>query len=425
MSLQGNFSLLNSSSTQNNTKVSNLTLGWRVQEHLAITITKYFILCSIMIVGIAGNILVILVSTKRKAFKSSLDLYLKNLAAADLGFLLLVIPAAVIRSEIPFGWPLGGFICRYVWPLVEIFHGASVWIIVAVAAERYRNIVGMVHVQRRRYSGGKQVMITITLAWVISFVVFCIPELAMVTYIETPRYKICTLDFPDPDGKQAAVQFYLWFMTAFSYIIPFIGIIWTYIAISRQLNRSNTFLRSLKNLIQKKSSRKYYSGPAGRRTLTSEGLVTRSRSSVDEAQTKSLSDGRRLTQNKRAKKILTPVAITFAITMLPLNMMRITVLYWRDFVNQTYYPILFFVTIIFTAAYASLNPALYSIVSADFRSSLRSLFRKSVDRIRSITTSSFAREMGHSTTILAPMNGAALLGGADRRCSALSESTRC
>ena len=45
----------------------------------------------------------------------------------------------------------------------------------------------------------------------------------------------------------------------------------------------------------------------------------------------------RLRQNKHAKRILTPVVLVWAITLLPLTILRLTVVVWPAVAAQEYY----------------------------------------------------------------------------------------
>lgn len=67
----------------------------------------------IALFGVVGNVLVTAVICRMGKKKKPVDLYLLNLAIADLGFLLLTFPLGVIKEKLPFSWPLGEFACLY------------------------------------------------------------------------------------------------------------------------------------------------------------------------------------------------------------------------------------------------------------------------------------------------------------------------
>jgi len=90
----------------------------------------------IALFGVVGNVLVTAVICRMGKKKKPVDLYLLNLAIADLGFLLLTFPLGVIKEKLPFNWPQGEFACLYLQPMPELFHGFSVWCITIIALHR-------------------------------------------------------------------------------------------------------------------------------------------------------------------------------------------------------------------------------------------------------------------------------------------------
>ncbi|XP_031549275.1 galanin receptor type 1-like [Actinia tenebrosa] len=362
-------------------------------ESLGVLITKYFFLGLLTLFGVVGNILVVVVTTKRKAFKSSLDLFIKNLAVADLGFLLLVSPPGVLRTVMPYRWPLGEFICLYIYPSVDIFHGASVWIIAAIAVERYRNIVGMARI-RRESQTKRSAKILMVGVWVFSFLLFCIPVYVAIVFLQPDgRSTICTMRWSR--GQQdnlVGTNIYIVFMVLFTYVIPLSVVTWTYVAISRQLRRSNTFLRGIKGIISRKTTKNITQVENCSQNFRNDSNRTANGTSFQNHSLISPSDSHRLAQNKRAKNILTPVAVLFAVSMLPISLLRIILIFWKAIIDENYYNIFFFLTVVFTAANSSLNPLVYSIVSREFRNALKSLFHKNKRDLSRCSASAFGQE---------------------------------
>lgn len=71
-----------------------------------------FIFGLIFIVGIVGNSLVVYVIFRNGAMKTVTNLYLMNLAVADLLFLTCCVPFTVCIYILPY-WPFGDFMCKY------------------------------------------------------------------------------------------------------------------------------------------------------------------------------------------------------------------------------------------------------------------------------------------------------------------------
>ena len=99
-----------------------------------------------------------------------MNYHLLSLAIADFGVLLIIYPVVVCKYLKPFKWLLGKRAYLYMLPTNEIFFGASIWSITAIAIERYRNIVGAKRYQFGKRSGLKTA-IGIFAVWLASFLV--------------------------------------------------------------------------------------------------------------------------------------------------------------------------------------------------------------------------------------------------------------
>ena len=300
----------------------------------------------IALFGVVGNALVLIVLRKLKRKKSITDFYIQNLAIADLGILLLSFPLVAIRERAPFGWPFGGFVCRFLYPIPDMFQGASVWCIAAIAIERHRKIS-----TARRYHQSprlgktllKRNVIVSSCLWFASFLIFSFPLYFVVEYLELPTGgRWCGPVWPAWDHEWVLARSYIALLTIFSYIVPLTVISWTYLAISSTIRRSNAFLRG--------------NGKADDKDLCSLRNINV-----------------RLRRNKRATKILTPIVVVFAITMLPFIILNITVVAWTEIAKQNYYENLLYVVAVFVMLNSSANPVIYSIASKDFRRRIKKL----------------------------------------------------
>ena len=333
-SFNANFSTTNDSvaNSVNSSPVDELKLGFQVL---------------IALLGVVGNALVLIVLRKLKSKKSITDFYVQNLAIADLGILLLSFPLVAVRERAPFGWPFGGFVCRFLYPIPEIFHAVSVWCIAAIAIERHRKISTRRRHHQNRFgkTSLKRNVIVSSCLWLASFLISSFPLYFVVEYRELQRGgRWCGPVWPAWDHEWVLARSYIALLTVFSYIVPLIVISWTYLAISVTIHRSNAFLRGI--------------------------------GKVDDKDCCSLRNNNvRLRQNKRATKILTPIVVVFAITMLPLNIFRITVVAWTEIAVQNYYENLFYVVAVFVMLNSSANPVIYSVASKDFRRRIKKLLQ--------------------------------------------------
>ena len=281
--------------------------------------------------GVIGNALVITVLKAAKKIQPG-EFYLMNLAIADLGTLLLTFPIVALKQHSP-SWLLGRFTCLYLTPFTEVFHGASVWFIAVIAVERYRQVVTVKMVLKNpNKASWQKAKIVATCVWVTSFLIFSLPMYFIVGHQEPEG---CAPNWP----SEIFIKIYNGLLTFFSYLLPLLVISFTYVIISRTLTRSNLFIIAMK--------RDQLSPEQNGKDLTIKSA--------------------RLSQNNRAKKILTPLVLVFALTMLPLNIIRFAVVLHPPLHEKNFYVSLLFVVAVFVLLNSSSNPVIYSVVSRDFR----------------------------------------------------------
>lgn len=322
------------------------------EDSLPVEAAKLSIYTTCALFGVIGNLLVIIILTKLRGKKTRVtDFFLINLATADLGSLLLTFPIGATRERVPFGWPFGKFVCLYLQPFTEIFHGASVWFIAITAVERYRKIAARnpkLHVKQR--ASFKRAGIVATCTWMASFLMFSLPLYFVVDYRKLPGGgTFCGPVWPAWDKDLVLARVYaVACLTMLSYILPLAVISWTFLAVSLKLNESSKFIKTMK------------SGEKENETanLNDCCVFTSGKHAI------------RLAQNIRAKRILTPVVLVFTFFMLPLALLRLCVVFWPAIANQKFYNNLFFAVVVCTIINSSANPVIYSMVRHDFRRQL-------------------------------------------------------
>ena len=302
--------------------------------------------------GVIGNVLVVIILTKVKGKKTRMtDFFLINLAIADLGFLLLTFPMGAARERAPLGWPFGKFVCLYLQPLAEIFHGASVWFIAITAIERYRKIAARnpkLQDAKKRASL-KKAGIVASCTWMASFIMFALPLYFIVDYQKLPGGgTFCGPEWPAWDKNLVLARVYIVCLTLLSYILPLAVISWTFLAVSLKLNESSKFIKTMKS--DEKENETV--------NLNDCCFITNGKRAI------------RLVQNIRAKRILIPVVLVFTLFMLPLTVLRLYVVFWPAIVSQKFYNNLFFAVVVCAILNSSVNPVIYSMVRIDFRRQL-------------------------------------------------------
>jgi hypothetical protein len=110
-----------------------------VNEPHSVKLFRLSLVSLLAILGFFGNLWVS-VQVFQRSSRSPVAYYIRNLALADMGVLSLSFPIAIIKEQMSSNWPLGSVFCHYLYPFTEVFHGASIWSIAAIAAERYRGM---------------------------------------------------------------------------------------------------------------------------------------------------------------------------------------------------------------------------------------------------------------------------------------------
>ena len=362
---------LNSNQTLNGAAVNaNVTQtvapGFPVYLHqpLGATVFQISLWSTIALLGAIGNALVCIAILTRPNMKTSMNYYLLSLAIADLGVLLIIYPMTVLRYLFPFHWLLGKHACYYLYPTVEIFFGGSVWSITAIAIERYRNIVGAKRYQIKR-KFRVRTFVVIGVVWLASFLVSSVPLYPLMTY--NPILEICYLDWPDMSGTNAVFLSYSIVHIVVWYVLPLVVIAFTYIRIKKRVLKSVAFRTSMSD------------NDEGDQTALPQASANKERW-----------DKRTLQQSKKTTRILTPLVILFAVTMFPLNALRVLLLIIPTFSTKSYYNLIIGQVTVFVLINSSTNPLVYYITSQEFKDAfkktLKNLKDKSIFRNRSRKT---------------------------------------
>ena len=339
MAVTGNATFNVSSANYTNATVAPSTapgFPTYLDEPLAATIFQITLWSTIAFLGVIGNLLVCL-AILRRLRKTSMNYYLLSLAIADLGVLLIIYPVAVCKYLKPFKWLLGKRACLYMLPTNEIFFGASIWSITAIAIERYRNIVGAKRYQFWKRSGLKTA-IGIFAVWLASFLVSSVPLYPFLQY--EPTTSSCHHTWSD----RYRVTYFIALVIVW-YVLPLAVITFTYVKIKKRVRESIAF----------------------RDSMTFDD-------NKDYAKMPQSSASRRLKVYK-TKRLLTPLIILFAVTMFPLNFIRVLALIKEDIWKNKYYHLVTGLMGLFVIINSSANPLVYYITSQEFKEAFNGIFK--------------------------------------------------
>jgi len=329
------------------------------EEPAVLMITRLTIEVTLVFMGLVGNTVVSFVISRQHRFRSGLKLFIRNLAFADIGILAISFPIAVVKEQLPFYWPFGRVICLYFYPLAEVFHGVSVWSITAIAIERYRKITTIKGARNSTYISTKSLNWGLLAIWLISFLVVSLPLLFVMDFMEH-NTETSTEIFCVVAWSHTIHSIYIISLAIFWYLLPLVIIVFTYVKISREIQQSNEFH---KTSIRRRS---------------------RQRNLEDSRNTRLTMEAKRMRQNSKAKKILTPIVLVFTISMLPLNALRVMLLFWEELVFEKHFLLIYNVCVIGVVINSAADPLIYSIVSKDFRSELKEIASQFTQTLRNL-----------------------------------------
>ena len=329
------------------------------EEPAVLMITRLTIEVTLAFMGLVGNAVVSFVISRQNKFRSGLKVFIRNLALADIGILAISFPIAVVKEQLPFYWPFGRVICLYFYPLAEVFHGVSVWSITAIAIERYRKITTIKGTRNSTYMSTKYFKWGLLAIWLISFLVVSLPLFFVMDFVEY-NTKTSTQVFCVVAWSHTIHSIYIISLTIFWYLLPLVIIVFTYVKISREIQQSNEFH---KTSIRRRS---------------------RKRDREDSPSTRFTEEAKRMRQNSKAKKILTPIVLVFIISMLPLNVLRVMLLFWEELAFGKHFLLIYNVCVIGVVINSAADPLIYSIVSKDFRSELKKIASQFTQTLRNL-----------------------------------------
>lgn len=181
-----------------------------------------------LIIGLAGNALVVAIYTYYKKLKTKTDVYILNLAIADI-LLLLTLP--FWAADAVHGWELGEVTCKITSALYVTNFSCGMLFLACISIDRYQAII------EARTGKGKSLIICL-IVWVAA-VLLSLPELIFTTVGEPQggTRKICHPVYPTNMARPAKATIQI-LEILFSFGIPFIVMLFCYTKVSHALIRT-------------------------------------------------------------------------------------------------------------------------------------------------------------------------------------------
>ncbi|KAJ6664216.1 hypothetical protein lerEdw1_008434 [Lerista edwardsae] len=122
----------------------------------------------LMVVGLAGNSLVIFVISKHKQMRTVTNFYIANLATTDIIFLICCVPFTATLYPLP-GWIFGEFMCKFVNYIQQVSVQATCITLTAMSVDRwYVTVFPLRSLRQRTPRVAAAVSISI---WIGSFII--------------------------------------------------------------------------------------------------------------------------------------------------------------------------------------------------------------------------------------------------------------
>ena len=180
------------------------------------------ILLVICIVGFCGNTLVIVAVFLSKKLRTTTNVYVVNLAVADLLSCMFQIWDVVGLWSLD-GWPIADWICVVSSAVSLICLCFTIVDLALIAVNRYHKVLYPLHTYQVIYST-RNVAIMLTTAWLYCFLVVVIPpSIGIGALGYSFDLKTCAADESNPGNK-----FYTMLSTALIFPIPLITLIFCY-----------------------------------------------------------------------------------------------------------------------------------------------------------------------------------------------------
>ncbi|KAK3730470.1 hypothetical protein QZH41_004176 [Actinostola sp. cb2023] len=151
---------------------------------------------AVFIFGSIGNLFVLLI-VKRKRVRRLNDVFIVNLAVADLCMILFCIPPFTYKELSEFKG--SKFYCKGIWPLITVSFCSSIFTITTMAVYRCRVILHPFEPPVRK----RQLIPMITGIWMLS-IALAFPMLLLATYIDGDED--CVETWPPPSQPVPTVQ---------------------------------------------------------------------------------------------------------------------------------------------------------------------------------------------------------------------------
>lgn len=271
---------------------------------------------------------------------SSHDIYLANLALADLVSLIFMQPMVIINNYIE--WPFGEFTCKFIFGSGNAVSSVSVVTFCAITIERHLAIVHPIYVHNTsKKSLTKRAQLIVVLSWILSYFLTSFPLSFILNVKSSPwSNSSCQISWPN---KHIQIAYHLIVFLGL-FLIPTCMCLICLLRIWRQMSRSRRFYKA----------------------------------SYSESCKNNLNFKNRTQKRRRLEIILIGLLACFLICMTPIQVFLLVVCFFEKSIKQNYLVTRFVYQISYQLLFANgtINPILLIAMSQDIRITIKAILNK-------------------------------------------------
>ncbi|XP_076023823.1 C-C chemokine receptor type 9a [Genypterus blacodes] len=192
---------------------------------------------SIVVLGGLGNLAVVCIYLNmRRRLKTMTDVYLLNLAVADLLFLFSL---PLWAAEASGGWSFGSALCKVNFALYKVNLFSSVLLLTCISVDRYVVIVQTTKAQNSKQKRRRCSVPVCVAVWLVA-VLLATPELTFAAVVPVEEVDSCRMVYPPSMGNSAKILV-LSLQVIMGFCLPFIVMGFCYSIIFAKLLKSRNF----------------------------------------------------------------------------------------------------------------------------------------------------------------------------------------
>ncbi|XP_066533962.1 atypical chemokine receptor 4b [Hoplias malabaricus] len=193
-----------------------------------------------LVVGLAGNSMVIFVYMSQKRLRTMTDVFILNLAFADL---LLLFTLPFWAADAVNGWEIGVAACKITSALYTTNFSCSMLLLACISVDRYRALTQgstITHGQSRVNTRRKRVLLCL-LVWMAACI-FGLPDMVLATVKQyaTSNRKACRVAFDTPSMAKAVKATLELLEMSLSFLLPIMVMMFCYCRVGMALSQAAT-----------------------------------------------------------------------------------------------------------------------------------------------------------------------------------------